>query len=311
MIWYAQNSSVNIDSLNEWNDAPDGSGNWLTWGNLAAGDILAANGKTAIAINVSFTCLRISTAAEGGTAGGGFTVSGAVTITANILAGTTDGVTTSGTGYTLTVVGNVTGGSGTSKYGINNVTAVTINITGNVSGGTGVSSYGLNNNSTGTINVTGNVAGGSNTTALGIYNNTTGVVTITGTVSGGSGVRAYGVHQSSTGVTTVNSGNLINSATAMAVTGAIIYNPGAQNYIQYPKPTSGHHNYAQAVAAGSVIEGVFAGVDDSDAVVMGTYHEATAAEVQSGVTFGPSSGYTGTYSGGGGGPLIGEGNLVS
>ena len=35
-IWYAQNSTVNIDSANEWNDAANGSGSYLTWASRAA-----------------------------------------------------------------------------------------------------------------------------------------------------------------------------------------------------------------------------------------------------------------------------------
>ena len=70
--WYAQNSSVNIDSVNEWNADPAGAGAWLTWP-AASGDNLYANGKTAIACNVNFNIGtgKISTEAGAGTAGGG------------------------------------------------------------------------------------------------------------------------------------------------------------------------------------------------------------------------------------------------
>lgn len=54
-------------------------------------------------------------------------------------------------------------------------------------------------------------------------------------------------------------------------------------------------------AVGNVIEAV----DRGDGTV-GTYHEATVAEVQSGVTFGPSQTYTGTYAGASGGLLQGN-----
>jgi len=37
----------------------------------------------------------------------------------------------------------------------------------------------------------------------------------------------------------------------------------------------------------------------------GTYHEATVAEVQDGVFFGPASAYEGEYAGGGGAPVFG------
>ena len=106
--WFAQNSTVNIDSVNQWNDAANGSGNWLTWASLAAGDVLVANGKTSITINVSFTCATITTAATGGTAGGGFIATPGVTITAAIVAGTTNCVTLSSAGSATTIIGNCT-----------------------------------------------------------------------------------------------------------------------------------------------------------------------------------------------------------
>jgi len=57
-------------------------------------------------------------------------------------------------------------------------------------------------------------------------------------------------------------------------------------------------DFATAAQADSIISGT------TISGVAGTYHEATEAEVQSGITFGPSSSYTGTYVGGGGGGLI-------
>lgn len=49
--------------------------------------------------------------------------------------------------------------------------------------------------------------------------------------------------------------------------------------------------------------------DDTSDGATGTYHEATTAEVQSGVTFGANSGLTGTYTAGGGRPEFRESNL--
>src|SRR3989337_128145 len=109
--WYAQNSSVNIDSVNEWNADPAGAGAWLTWP-AASGDNLYANGKTAIACNVDFNIGtgKISTEAGAGTAGGGFTCSTARTITAYITAGTTPCISTSSS-VTIAWTGNITGGT--------------------------------------------------------------------------------------------------------------------------------------------------------------------------------------------------------
>ena len=99
--WFAQNSSVNIDSVNQWNSAANGSGSWLTWASLGASDVLVANGKTSITINVNVTCGELTTIANGGTAGGGFIWPGGVNITANLKPGTTQLLTASGSGTRL------------------------------------------------------------------------------------------------------------------------------------------------------------------------------------------------------------------
>jgi hypothetical protein len=119
--WFAQNSSVNIDSVNQWNDDPAGAGTWLTWASLGSADVLVANGKTLITINVSFTCTTITTAATGGTAGGGFICStSGITITSDVAAGTGVGLEfnhTSGTSY---MTGNITTSNSSYAYGIYN-----------------------------------------------------------------------------------------------------------------------------------------------------------------------------------------------
>jgi len=85
--WYAQNSNVNIDSVNEWNDVPDGSGNWLTWADLAPADILVTNGKTSIAINVNYICNETTNEARGGTAGGTMIFHGGVHVVSDFSGG--------------------------------------------------------------------------------------------------------------------------------------------------------------------------------------------------------------------------------
>jgi len=82
----------------------------------------------------------------------------------------------------------------------------------------------------------------------------------------------------------------------------LIFNPSATQYWRAQAPGSTTKDYYYDVpAAGNVTE------DDTTAGVTGTYHEATKAEVQSGVTFGASQGLTGTYEGAGGGLLINPG----
>jgi hypothetical protein len=317
---------------------------------LGAGDVLCANGKTSLAINVNVTCLRISTAVEsGGADGGGFTVASARTIAANIQAGNSSAcVVASGSAYTLTINGNIAGSIGGSigyngisnvgtatilvtgnvigssggapGYGIYNTSTGSITVTGSITAGTASGCHGLANNSTGAITVYGPVAGASGQAAYGILNNSTGAVTVTGNVTAGVG---SGIYNISTGVVTINSGNLINTSTAQAVTGLLsVYNPGASNYIRCPK-TSGTIDCALEQAAN-----VRSGTPDGDVTgtmavplaaqvlynvpvdnTVGTYVEATAAQVSLGTNFGPSSSYTGTDLPASG-PLVGAGGLV-
>jgi hypothetical protein len=305
-IYYAQSINGNIDDAGKWDSAPGGGGTVLTWP-PAVGDILAANGKTGIAINVDVTCLRLSTADEDGAspgvAGGGFTVAGTRTVNANLLPGSTDCIVTSGSGYTLTVVGNVTGSTTTAgKYGINNATAVALIVTGNVSGGSQSNGRGILNNSTGAITVTGNVTGGSAAGAQGINNASTGAISITGNATAGSSGNTQGVGGGGTGTVTLTNGNIINTTSALAIAAITIYNPGPTNYIEYPKPASGTYKYGLTIPAAGILS--TATPDGANVPATGTYHEATEAEVQLGVQFGPGSSYTGTYAGGGGGIAV-------
>ena len=229
--WFAQNSSVNIDSVNQWNSAANGSGSWLTWASLDAGDVLVANGKTSIAINVNVTCATITNLATGGTASGGFLLAAGITVTANITSGTSNCITRSASGADSYIVGNVTGGSVSLGVGLVNDSTGIVRITGNVTGGSVSSNpWGVYNTSSGHIYITGNVtcpAGNvfqgfavyntgtgniyitGNVTGTGSYpavqNNSTGRVYVTGNVTGGSsGANAVGIQNQSTGIVVVN-----------------------------------------------------------------------------------------------------------
>jgi hypothetical protein len=154
--WFAQNNSVNIDSVNQWNSAANGSGSWLTWASLGVNDILVLNGKTAITINVNVTCATITNYANGGTAGGSFIWSTGITITANILAGGSIG-SISGTG-TRTLIGNLSSSGTSNETTFLTISGGTLNITGNVTGPRQVgSSYALSLSSGAVVNVTGQV----------------------------------------------------------------------------------------------------------------------------------------------------------
>lgn len=196
--WFAQNSSVNIDSVNQWNSAANGSGSWLTWASLGASDVLVLNGKTGIVINVDFVCGSLTAVATGGTAGGGCTVASTRSITANVIcssAGTPVITLNSGT---LTVVGNVTGGGTNVSHGIQMFGTSVLLVTGNVTGGTmnplGGTSHGIRSSSSGAITIVGNVIGTTGSPA--IYTDSSGSVTVTGNVTAGSavGINTYGIH---------------------------------------------------------------------------------------------------------------------
>lgn len=210
-VWYAQNSSANVNSANMWNDAANGSGNWLTWANLDPADTLRANGKTAIAINVNTTCAQIDTL----TNGGGFTLADGITLTANVVAGTSTCLAASGTsaivgnitagsgalchgvsppGTALTVTGNVVGGSNNTAQGIRSTSTGSIAITGSVTGGSASNAHGVATTNTCTVTVTGDVTGGSDVLPRGVDANSSGLIHVIGAVSGGSGTSAAGVH---------------------------------------------------------------------------------------------------------------------
>lgn len=209
--YYAQQSSVNINSANLWNTAQDGSGSYLTWDNLTADDVLNANGKTGIAINVNFTCQRIETDVS---LGGQFTIAGGRTITCDVRAGSTTCI------YCY------------SGPGINN-------IIGNVIGGIAANARGIYLNTGGvTFKITGTVAGGSASSTNGFYSASNGSLYITGDIVGGTGNGASGAF-TSLPMTLYLTGNVVN-AVAVAISGAfsVVYNPDSTNYIEFPGPNS-------------------------------------------------------------------------
>lgn len=239
MANYFARKAGNIDATDVWATTATGTAGAQTF---VSGDVLYAN-SFAITVNVS---TNLGSTGEvrndntnGATAGGTFTLSNGVTLTANVFAGSTAlvpcvtyagttgnsasivGNVTGGSGFhgatntssgTLNITGNCTGGAATSGggvFGVNNTSSGTINITGNCSGsssgGVAQGNYGANNNSTGTINITGNCTGGaSGANAHGANNNSTGILSITGNCTGSSSTAALGATNQSTGQMSVN-----------------------------------------------------------------------------------------------------------
>jgi len=218
MATYYARKAGNINASDVWATTPSGTAAAVTF---AAGDVLMAN-SFAITVNVSTDLgatgqVRNDTTG-GATAGGSFTLSNGVTLTANVFGGSTAAVATvvfSGTsGNSAQIVGNCLGGSGSSSFAASNTSSGILNISGNCTGGS--NGAGVNNNSTGTINITGTCTGG--TFNPGAQNNSTGTMNITGNCLGSVG-------NNSTGASNVSIGTLNITGTCTGGTSA----PGANN----------------------------------------------------------------------------------
>lgn len=236
MANYFARKAGNINATDVWATTPSGVAANV-WGTFTSSDVLHAN-SFAITVNVSTTVGEVRTdTANSATAGGSFTLSNSVTLTADVISGTTTCLIYNGTsGNSASLVGNVTGGTGNNIFGANNTSSGTLNITGNVVAGVssaGVNNqHGANNNSTGTINITGNVTGpatGTGTAGNGAHNASTGAINITGNCTSGAfagGVSGVGANNNSTGTLTIT-GNCTGSLTFGAnnnSTGTMIVN---------------------------------------------------------------------------------------
>jgi hypothetical protein len=255
--YYAQ-ADGNIDTATMWDTTPAGGGTDLTWTGSHAGDTFYANNH-AIAVNVSFTATKISTAAGAGTAGGSFNVATSVTpltVTAKIGAGTTPCLVITGNANAnpaLTVnagtdANSIQGGSAGAAYGISDSHTVgTVVVTGNPTGGTNSTARGYYfSGASGVVAITGNATGSSATApTVGVYTAANGTMTITGNCVGGTySAAAYGCHGADeTGSITVT-GNLIygdaganpqNNAPPIA--GNVVWTPGALNYVKFTPGT--------------------------------------------------------------------------
>jgi hypothetical protein len=148
-------------------------------------DDVYADGKTiTVDINTAVRTIRTSTTPRtGGLAGGGFRMNNGISLSANVIAGTTTCLSfLSSAPSTCTLFGGVTGGTASFINGFNNNSTGTVFIYGSeVTGGTGTGSEGVVNSSLGTIFLSADVRGGQST---GLNNNSTGFVFITGNVFG-------------------------------------------------------------------------------------------------------------------------------
>ena len=211
MPTYFARKSGNINAADVWATTPSGTAAAVTF---ASGDVLMANSFT-ITVNVSTDLggtgqVRNDTTG-GATAGGSFTLSDGVTLTANIYGGTVAFQCVTANPVTNQyIVGNVFGGIGgsSSAHGISTgISTGTLTITGNLTGGAGLSAgTSAVNNVSANLVVSGNVIGSSNTafgTGDGIRLTGAGNCTVTGNVTGGSHATNYGVRVTGAGNITV------------------------------------------------------------------------------------------------------------
>ena len=236
MPTYFARKAGNINAADVWATTPSGTAAPVTF---ASGDILIAN-SFAITVNVSTDLgstgqVRNDTTG-GASAGGGFTLSSGVTLTASIFAGTTatacvtwsssapntasivsltinggsssNGVFVNGSG-TLNITATSVNGNGPAinSRGIEiSSVATSVNVTAStIKGGSSNGSSGLTNQGNANVNVTANAVGGDNvagnaSTAFGINNAQGGVLNLTGTATGGA--IAAGANNVSTGTLT-------------------------------------------------------------------------------------------------------------
>lgn len=166
---------------------------------------------------------------------------------------------------TLTLVGNLIGGTGATNPAClsKGTSTCIVNITGNVTGGSGTSAWGITDGSTaGLVTITGTVTGGSGSAAFGYRKINQNPVTINGSIVGGTGVAAAGVSTAGFASTiTLNNGNFIDGTGSTAYAGyPPVLNISASNYIK-----KGSIYFAQELLPSQVKAGVVNGT------VTGTY----------------------------------------
>jgi hypothetical protein len=206
MANYFARKAANINATDIWATTAGGSAADV-YSTFTSSDVLHSN-SFAVTVNVDTTVGEArNDNANSATAGGSFTLSNGVTLTANVFAGSTNVtcVTYGGSaGNSAAIVGNIVGGTFSNNgHGSNNTSSGTLNITGNVTAGSSGTNHGVTNNSTGTVNVTGNATGGASASGIAILNSSTGTVNVTGNATGGASAASIGASNASTGTITI------------------------------------------------------------------------------------------------------------
>lgn len=296
--WFATSSSVNINAANLWvptsTGSCTGSGTALVWGAQTNGDIFDANGCTSLAVNVDPGGASVQVTLETNTtSGGNFTYATAnnLTIHAHIVSLKSTALIITGNSGGGTIDGNVTGCCN-GGYGVNDShSIVTMTVNGNLVGGTSTNGFGYIF-AGGHLVVNGNASSGSAATSssAGLEVTSNGQATVNGNcVGSASGVGfGAGCHLNSGNTATLTvTGNIIDGLSGPGVrndcnqtTCKFFYAPSSPtNYVLYPKDSS-----------------YTLGVVDSHATEMPI--APSVSNVKSGVQFGTFTGTLATTGGG-------------
>jgi hypothetical protein len=230
MANYFARKAGNIDAADVWATTPSGTAADV-WNTFTTADVLHSN-NFAITVNVSTTVGEVrNDNSNSATAGGSFTLSNGVTLTANIFAGSTGTACVQQTGSASgTIVGNSNGGtSANGGHGISKTSTGLLTLTGNLTGGTALAQYGLNMTS-GTCDFTGNIAGGNSAGggtggASGVQISGGTLNVLSGTVTGGTINGCFGLLVGGAGVLNFT-GNATGSSTTGLTTAHGIYHNG-------------------------------------------------------------------------------------
>ena len=212
------------------------------------GDEARASTDHTVTIDVDTTCDEVSNAGTGL-----FVLADGVTLTANV---TSKSTTTNRNVVQFTaaspavgfIVGDITGATVSGTTGaVNNASSGTLTITGNVTGGSATNAFGCFNASSGTLTITGNVTGGSGSVANGAQNATGGLLAITGNVTGGSAASTFGARNNSTGTITIS--GIATGGTVASASGILNLSTGSVNLTRAKGTAYGPGNTSGLAAA--------------------------------------------------------------
>ena len=265
-------------------------------GSFANGDVLNANGCTALAVNVdpgaatgasANTCGTVTvtvTLTTDATNGGGFTYATASNLVLHMNVGSLTSKTTvlaiSGSTGGGTICGNVQGGGTAAAAGItDNHTLVTVYGIGNITGGSASTTYGWTISSAGPITLTSIITAGTSSSAIG-FNSSSGSSAVTAIIGScvGSNTSTNTGCAFGAPILVTFTGSIINGLRGAGVQGPVMFTSTATNYAMYPKDSS-----------------YTLGVMDSHAIVLPM--NPGAANVTAPIVYGP---FTGTASASGG-----------